>query len=119
NPGAQHKMEVWTYTQEPVTRWTHETTTGYPPPYGREGHTAVYDPVRDRILIFGGSGFYPDPAYTNEVLVLNLANGFQWTSFAISGTPPSPRTQASAFYDPARDRMILFGGRTESLGGVN
>jgi hypothetical protein len=33
-----------------------------------------------------------------------------WTQLAPTGTPPSPRTDSSAVYDPATNRMVMFGG---------
>lgn len=77
-----------------------------PPPTGRYGHTAVYDPVRDRMVSFGGwDGFY-----RNDVWALSLSGTPAWTQQMPFGTPPDMRGGHTAIYDSARDRIIVFGG---------
>lgn len=81
--------------------------TDVAPPQGRYQHSAIYDPVRQRMVVFGGwTG-----AETNEIWTLTLPN---------VGTPawsqinlpfgPSARVLHSAIYDEAHDRMVVFGG---------
>lgn len=72
-----------------------------PPP--REAHSMIYDPVGDRVIVFGGG--------TNNVWSLPLASISDWHEVATEGTPPLPRTWHSAIYDPLDRRMIVFGGR--------
>jgi hypothetical protein len=76
-------------------------------PAVRVGHTAIYDPVRDRMIVFGG---HNGTSALNDVWALSLSGSPAWTQLAPAGTPPSPRHQHSAIYDPLRDRMIVFGG---------
>jgi hypothetical protein len=87
--------------------WTALTPSGTPPS-PRWAHTAVYDPVRDRMLVFGGAGDCP-PCY-NDVWALSLGDAPAWTELAPIGTPPGARAAHTAIYDPVRDRMIVFGG---------
>ena len=77
-------------------------------PSARSRHSAIYDPVRGRMLVFGGTGFF------NEVWALSLAGTPVWTQLAPTGTLPSARGRHSAIYDPVRDRMVVFGGFTGS-----
>src|SRR5262249_21973435 len=51
-----------------------------PPPTTREGHSAIYDPVRDRMVVFGGfgGGFYFNHL-TNDVWALSLTGRPTWT----------------------------------------
>src|SRR5439155_6885991 len=89
-----------------AARWTPVLTLGSHPPE-RYHHTAIYDPVRDRIVIFGGQGQSP----LNDVWALSLGTPVpQWSQLVPAGLPPSPRQGASAIYDPNRDGMIVFGG---------
>jgi hypothetical protein len=53
----------------------------------RERHTAIYDPVRDRMLVFGGCDASLAPL--NDVWALSLAGTPVWTHLAPSGTPPT------------------------------
>jgi hypothetical protein len=76
----------------------------------RDGHAAVYDSTGDRMVVFGGR---TDAGPQNDVWVLTKATGFNypaWAKLSPAGTPPAPRTNASAVYDPASNRMIVFGG---------
>jgi hypothetical protein len=76
------------------------------PPSGRFDHASIYDPVRDRMVVFGGM----DPFLGNDVWTLSLGAEPEWTKLAPVGTPPTPRSRHAAIYDPVRDRMIVFGG---------
>src|SRR5213596_3390455 len=44
-------------------------------PFVRDDHSLVYDPVRDRLLIFGGTtaSQFPDQYWSNEVWALTLS----------------------------------------------
>src|SRR5439155_24752832 len=74
-----------------------------PPPLPSGGHSAIYDPLRDRILMFGA-------VYSNDVWELPLSGASQWRVLTTAGVPPSVRDGATVIYDPVRDRMIVFGG---------
>ena len=76
----------------------------------RAGHTAIYDPVRDRMIVFGG---LDGNARVNEVWALSLGGSPEWTPLTPTGTPPAPRYVQSGIYDPVRDRLIIFGGDGE------
>src|SRR5258705_3535846 len=85
--------------------WSALVSTGLPPS-ASSGQAAIYDPVRDRMLVFGGAG----PGPQNDVWALSLSGNPVWSQLSPSGTPPSPRDNASAIYDPVGDRMVVFGG---------
>jgi hypothetical protein len=84
-----------------------------PPPSARYLHAAVYDPVRDRMVVFGG---YSTRDLVNDVWVLSLAGTPEWSQLSPAGTPPSARHLLSAIYDPVRDRIVLFGGLDRAIG---
>lgn len=77
-----------------------------PPPIS--GASAIHDPIRDRLIFFGGYG--PEPGYSNEAWSLSLSGLARWSHLAPEGPRPAARTFPSAIYDPIRDRMIVFGG---------
>jgi hypothetical protein len=105
--GGGHAFnDVWGLSFSGAPTWTLLTPLGTPP-NGRRGHSAIYDPVRDRMLVFGGvdaSGYY------NDVWALSLAGTPTWARLAPTGAPPSQRYSQSAIHDPLRDRMVIFGG---------
>jgi hypothetical protein len=95
--------------------WTELTPAGASVP-GRETPSAVYDPSSNRLILFGGLSLEIASDSYNEVWVLSNANGLggtpTWTQLspsAPSGFPPG-RSSLSAIYDPASNRMIVFGG---------
>jgi hypothetical protein len=85
------------------------------------GHNAVYDAADNIMIVFGGSTCQPSWftcttfAFYNEVWVLTNANGQGgtpvWTQLSPSGTPPAQRAYATAVYDSANNRLIVFGGQ--------
>jgi len=95
---------VWTLDFATLT-WT-QLDPGGPAPSPREGHVAVYDPTRQRMVVFGGN----DGAPLNDVWALSLDTTPQWTQLSPTGTPPSARAQLAGICDPVRDRMVIQGG---------
>jgi hypothetical protein len=108
--GASH--DVWALSLAGSTAWTQLFPTGAPPG-DRSGHTAIYDPVRDRMIVFGGGDFFN--GLRNDVWALSLAGTPSWSQLAPAGTPPSPRSSHTAIYDPVRDRMVIFGGTDDAV----
>ena len=98
--------DVWALSLAGSPAWSQLAPAGTPPS-PRSGHTAIYDPVRDRMVIFGGNSPSGD---RNDVWALSLAGSPPWTPLPPAGTPPPPRSGPAAIYDPLRDRMTVFGG---------
>jgi hypothetical protein len=88
--------------------WTQVQASGTPPT-AREEQSAVYDPVRDRLVIFGGyiNGYYQT---TQDAWALSLRHDPVWTELAPLGPQPPVRWGHAAIYDAAADRMIMHGG---------
>jgi len=98
--------DLWEMKPRSLPFWVPLNAPGTRPP-GRWGHSLIYDPVRDRILMFGGT--LASGARTNEVWELKL-NPLAWKLITPDGTPPGPRYGHRAVYDSQRDRMVVFGG---------
>jgi hypothetical protein len=101
------------------TAWTQVTTSGTKPA-GRYLAGAALDGKRNRLLVYGGccdnmGGFYGD------TWALDLATD-TWSMLddGSAANAPTPRIGASAAYDAAGDRLVIFAGHDGgSLGNVN
>jgi hypothetical protein len=103
--------DVWALSLAGAPTWTKLTPTGTPPG-GRIFQSAIYDSARDRMVVFGGYYYDGSDHYLNDVWALSLAGTPAWTQLTPSGTPPTARCYHSAIYDPVRDRMVVFGGKS-------
>jgi hypothetical protein len=78
-------------------------------PGKRWGHAAVYDSTRDQMIVFGGST-QTSGTLSKEVWVLhNVKTAPSWEQIQPPGGP-SERCCMAVGYDPANQRMIVFGG---------
>ena len=98
--------DVWALSLGATPTWTQLAPAGTKPAQ-RHGHTMIYDPVRDRLVVFGGRDVIGD---RNDVWELSLSGTPTWTQLMPAGTLPTAREHAAAVYDPVNDRMIVFGG---------
>jgi hypothetical protein len=97
--GSQSMSEVWMLVNE---SW--QSLGGA---MSRTSFAVAMDPVRNRLVMFGGTTSAP----TNDVLTLDLASPAPtWSVLTTSGGPPQARSGHSMIYDPAGDRMVVFGG---------
>jgi cysteine-rich repeat protein len=77
------------------TSWTQQMIAGPP---ARAGHAMAYDPVRRKIVMFGGAGLTDTWEYDGA-----------WAQAAPTASPP-PRNGVVMAYDPLRARVVVFGG---------
>ncbi len=91
--------------------WQQLAPTGTPPT-PRIYSTGIYDPVGDRVLLYGG---LDANNFRADLRQLSLTPSPAWTTLVTTGGP-SGRGGASAIYDEPRHRMILFGGADSVTG---
>ena len=104
--------DVWAFDLEGADGWARvHANDASPGP--RYGHSAIYDPTRERMVIFGGSDNYYS-SLLNDTWALSLDDSPAWTQLAPAGTAPQPRVGHTAVYDPVRDRMLIMGGYSGS-----
>lgn len=84
-------------------------TTGIAPA-ARSKHAAAFDPVRNRLLVFGGDArMGTQTATLPDVHALSLDGPFAWSTLPLSGGPGG-RSKPLMQYDAAGDRLLVFGG---------
>ena len=94
--------DVWALTFSDSPTWT-RLLPNAAGPSARGSAAAIYDPIRDRMLMYGGSG-------THEIWELALSGTPHWTLLATAGAPPNAPQLCGAIYDPIRDRLVVHGG---------
>src|SRR5206468_3195187 len=84
------------------------------------GHSLIYDPRQDRVILFGGitdgascnTGDVP-PTFSsqshNAVWELPLSDTLGWSQVTLAGISPAPRGWAAVALD-ANNHLIVFGG---------
>lgn len=93
--------------------WTELQLSGSSPS-ARQGHRAIYDPVRERMIVFGGY----DTTWKDDVWALSLSDPPEWTELPVSGDGPSARMHHGLIYDPVRDRLVVVCGGPGWLGDI-
>jgi hypothetical protein len=95
--------EAWSLSLDPAPLWQRIQPAG-PVPEPRYSHVAIYDRLRERMVLYSGFG-----GATGDVWTLALSGAPHWASVSSYGETPAPTyTTARAFYDPVEDRMIFF-----------
>ncbi len=97
SPTGLPVSETWVYDG---TRWQQVSQTS--PPGVRGGRSLAYDPVRDRVVLFGDA---PDP----EDVTWEF-DGSQWIARPTPFHPDENRSFIQLAYDTKHEAVILFGG---------
>ncbi|MCX5999762.1 MAG: kelch repeat-containing protein [Chloroflexi bacterium] len=115
------KMDLWLLTNANGLEGTAPTwfnlVLGGTAPSTRLGTASAYDEANDNMIFFGG-GSYAESGATlyDEIWVIRdvTSSSPSWCELSAVGTSPSARRDASAVYDAANNRMIVFGGNTST-----
>lgn len=87
-------------------QWSRITTTGNVPHL--KNHSAIYYPLSNSMIVFGGRNAAGDP--TDEMWSLNLSTN-QWTKLTPLNVAPFSRYTQNAHYDSLNNRMIIWSGQ--------
>jgi hypothetical protein len=101
--------ETWTLSFSGTPTWRKLDTQGDAPPELLNA-TAIYDPIRDRMLVYGGTAVTPPEGDNGRTWALSLSGTPTWSVIAESTSPELNRSWHTAIYDPVRDRMVVYGG---------
>jgi hypothetical protein len=109
-----HKLnQIWAMPLDGPSVWSQLAVAG-DPPIGRSSFGAAYDPLRDRVLLYGGINFgFGGSRQANdigELWELSLSEP-RWHLLQTLGAP-GKRGGPQVIYDPPRDRLLVLGGFT-------
>jgi hypothetical protein len=117
-PSGQCLNDVWALDSLATGgHWTQLTPAGTPPSR-RAKHTAIYDSLFDRMIVYAGRDSASNPLGDLWALdSVSTGNG-RWRQMSPSGTPPSARFDHTSAYDGfyGNNSMTVFGGRNSSGG---
>lgn len=99
NAGTVFTNDTWEWDG---TAWTPRTPVASPA--RRMGHAMAFDPVSNRVLLFGGQPIGALPL--NDTWAWDGSN---WTLLAPANAP-APRMQPAMALDQGRGRVVLYGG---------
>jgi hypothetical protein len=103
-------IDTWQLDLGSHPEWSTVETSGVEP-LGGYGMTSIFDPERNRMLIFGGS---IDEGYLgthNDTWALDLQPELpSWRKLNPAGPLPLARRTLTSVFDPRRKRMVIFGG---------
>jgi hypothetical protein len=108
-PGVAAYNELWRFDG---ATWTQLTTSG-PAPQPRSRHAACFDPVRGKLVVFGGDAQYFNGAGAG----VPLGDTWEWdvatSTWALMAplTSPTARVHPRMAFDPVNLKPLLFGGR--------
>lgn len=82
-------------------------------PSPRYGHSAIYDPTRDRIVL--SHGFTSEQGRFDDTWAFDLKSN-SWREISPNGSRPLRRCLHHAVYVPQSDQMLLYGGCSSGFG---
>src|SRR5437773_1638600 len=103
--GRRILSDTWALALNGSRTWSRLATVGDAP--ASYDAAAIYDPVRDRMIISGGLG--ADVTTQRNVWSLSLNGVAEWTPLVAPGGW-RPRGGHAAGYDEKRGQMVVFGG---------
>jgi N-acetylneuraminic acid mutarotase len=115
--GEDFLDDTWSYDLGTNT-WTELKPAGPVPP-ARRWHSLVYDPLGGRVILFGGEhwdGSSQEYTRLNDTWAYDPAAN-TWTELKPAGPVPPARHLHSMVYDPARGKVLLFGGADAAADG--
>jgi uncharacterized protein (TIGR03437 family) len=109
--GAGFFGDAWSFDIQ-ANLWSQLSgNSGGPSP--RYGHSAIYDPTRDRIVL--SHGFTSEQGRFDDTWAFDLKSN-SWRDISPSSSRPLRRCLHHAVYVPQSDQMLLYGGCSSGFG---
>ena len=100
--GRVHNDDTWVFDSNTMN-WTQMHPNNSPS--GRYGHTMVFDPVTNKIILFGG---HRDAQYLADTWTYDYVTN-NWTEVTPTNSPPK-RASTSMVYDNTNNIVLMHGG---------
>jgi hypothetical protein len=117
NGGGGYKNDLWWYDSASNT-WTNKTPASSPS--NRNGHSMVWDPIGQRVIMFGGQAA---SGYKNDLWWYDPTSGTTgaWIQMKAQDAVGSPSARYHHFmvWDTVGQRVIMFGGDDHTLNYKN
>src|SRR5439155_21330614 len=75
--------------------------------------SAIYDPVGDRMIVYGGTQLGVSVHSSPSTYAFELSGAPQWVLLAPGGDFPYARSEHLALFDALRRNMLVYGGYEE------
>ncbi len=101
--------------------WSRIASWSSPGPGPRVGSSLAYDPLRQKVLLYGG---YAERAIATPLVVGDFFtdtwewNGTAWTRVIASGSGPGARRNAALDFNTVKGRVVILGGAVFGGGAV-
>jgi hypothetical protein len=112
-PCCPYYDDTFVLSLTPPRTWSRLSPSGTAPP-GTGGASMIWDPFGQRLVRFGGRTQRGELLGDTHALVVQAGGTAVWLD-ASRLERPAARGHAAAIYDPAVQRMLLFGGRGAAL----
>jgi galactose oxidase-like protein/glyoxal oxidase-like protein len=115
------KNDLWKLSRTFPPVWSNIDDASGPTPAARQGHAAIRDGLRNRMIVFGGVDASGNPV-DNAIWRYNVSAN-AWDTMAVTGSRPSGRQGHTFVYSSvpfnrgstgAARRVILYGGKDAS-----
>lgn len=107
--------DVWSLTVSGTPFWSRLSPAGTGPPPLQE-HSAVFDPSRRRMIVYGGLTGAPMNLESPDAWALDLTSDPPiWSKITVQFDFLPGRLAHTAVWDSAGDRMLVYGGRDRFL----
>lgn len=101
--------ELWALPLSGTPAWTRIEPAGFPP-VARKAHAAIFDPTRNRMIVYGAS---PTPTSRSATCGRSPSIPARYGRNSCLRAPLRRNRHSYnpiAAYDPVGDRLVLFGG---------
>jgi hypothetical protein len=103
--GFVYLNDLWQLDLSGAPAWTNLGASGGPPSV-RDAHSAVYDVLRNHMIVYGGTTFYG----VDEGWKLDLSGAPAWSLLPMPYVRPDARRGATVIVDVLNQRLVCFGG---------